>query len=627
MTSCTLAHPHRASGMKPLARLGLALAVALISASSASAQVPDKAAATCIRTANASAALLAKAHTKLSATCASDVHKGATASFSQCVDADAKGRVAKARAVASTRDTIKCAVAPPFGYTPPELAAEAVAAAANGQLSETLGDNPDGALSDRDKTEANCQKTVLKGGASLLSAHLKVFNKCKASVLKAGSVASAGELEDACFDDLVADPKGKLAKAEAKLAKLVGKKCEGINSASLLPGTCADAQDLGVCIADRSECAACRLLNGVDGLERDCDLFDDGSENDSCSTCGNGIVEVGEDCDEGIANGQGCCGELCQAVANDTPCDDGLYCTETDSCQAGVCTGSGDPCSAGGDCNDTCNENEANCFADADAVCSDDNEVCTDDVCDGAGSCVHPNNTSPCDDGDPCTTLDTCSAGICTGSPAPAAATVLSEDFDTSFTDWFAAEGGVTDAVTIVVDDSQLMVTEIETSVPNEWGYLYVFRDVSPTQDFRLTFQVAWDSLASNVPIQEVGATVFGASNELIAAAFFNDAWAGTSGALYWQAGCDGCSGATSRGSQPLAGAVEFTIERVSDQVTIRQGSNTLMSVTATTAEVARVELRFGHWRWSSAGSAPTFGKLGVDYVTLEAINTECPGG
>lgn len=47
----------------------------------------------------------------------------------------------------------------------------------------------------------------------------------------------------------------------------------------------------------------------------------------------------------------------------------------------------------------------------------DDGNGCTDDRCsgDGSSSCVHTPNTAPCDDGDPCTTVDRCVGGACVG--------------------------------------------------------------------------------------------------------------------------------------------------------------------------------------------------------------------
>jgi cysteine-rich repeat protein len=68
----------------------------------------------------------------------------------------------------------------------------------------------------------------------------------------------------------------------------------------------------------------------------------------STSTCGDGIVDPGEQCDDGAANGQpgDCCTATCQ-------------------------------------------------FQPAGTVCTDDGTLCTADVCDGAGTCTHPVAPSP----------------------------------------------------------------------------------------------------------------------------------------------------------------------------------------------------------------------------------------
>ena len=59
------------------------------------------------------------------------------------------------------------------------------------------------------------------------------------------------------------------------------------------------------------------------------------------------------------------------------------------------------------------------CF---DAGDCDDGNLCTDDVCDGAGRCQNPNNTLPCDDGLFCTSVDVCGGGTCNGSTDPCSA-------------------------------------------------------------------------------------------------------------------------------------------------------------------------------------------------------------
>ena len=68
---------------------------------------------------------------------------------------------------------------------------------------------------------------------------------------------------------------------------------------------------------------------------------------------------------------------------------------------------------AGGDC---C---AADCtFEGAGWPCADDGNVCTDDVCDGAGTCLNEPNDAACDDADACTEGDACAAGQCDSGAA-----------------------------------------------------------------------------------------------------------------------------------------------------------------------------------------------------------------
>src|SRR5438094_6856669 len=82
---------------------------------------------------------------------------------------------------------------------------------------------------------------------------------------------------------------------------------------------------------------------------------------------------------------------------NGTPCDDGNACTQTDTCQAGVCTGASPVrCSAPDQCHDA-------------------------GTCDPAtGACSNPAKAdgTGCSDGIACTWGDVCQAGACTGAPA-----------------------------------------------------------------------------------------------------------------------------------------------------------------------------------------------------------------
>jgi hypothetical protein len=107
-----------------------------------------------------------------------------------------------------------------------------------------------------------------------------------------------------------------------------------------------------------------------------------------------------------------CTGGVCGVSNNTAACDDTLFCTMTDACAGGTCTGTGSPCSGATPmCNETTNMCGA-CLADAD--CNDSN-ACTDDDC-AAGTCTNTNNTASCNDGLFCTATDVCSGGTCGGS-------------------------------------------------------------------------------------------------------------------------------------------------------------------------------------------------------------------
>lgn len=114
------------------------------------------------------------------------------------------------------------------------------------------------------------------------------------------------------------------------------------------------------------------------------------------AVCGNGALEVGEQCDDGGTAAGDCCAADCQFEAAASPCDDADACTTPDTCDgAGACVGG------------------------APLVCQDAN-ICTDDSCNPASGCVFAPNTGPCDDADACTTADTCDgAGACQGGPPP----------------------------------------------------------------------------------------------------------------------------------------------------------------------------------------------------------------
>jgi hypothetical protein len=142
---------------------------------------------------------------------------------------------------------------------------------------------------------------------------------------------------------------------------------------------------------------------------------------DTCnSTAGTPCTDDGNVCTNDQCNGGG----ACIHPNNSAPCTDGLFCNGADTCAGGSCSiHAGDPCAGGVECNNTCNEAVDNCLAPNGTACTDDGNVCTDDKCNGSGSCNHPPNTAPCNDNTFCNGADTCSGGSCiihAGNPCTA---------------------------------------------------------------------------------------------------------------------------------------------------------------------------------------------------------------
>jgi len=109
--------------------------------------------------------------------------------------------------------------------------------------------------------------------------------------------------------------------------------------------------------------------------------------------CGNGIVEIGEDCDPGANNPNDCCDSNCMFELNTYNCR-----PSTGDCDlAEQCTGSSADC-------------PADQFQPLSTPCEADGQFCTVDHCDGSGSCVYLEDYD-CSDGDECTD-DICNEGL-----------------------------------------------------------------------------------------------------------------------------------------------------------------------------------------------------------------------
>jgi hypothetical protein len=111
--------------------------------------------------------------------------------------------------------------------------------------------------------------------------------------------------------------------------------------------------------------------------------------------CGNGVVDNGEQCDDG-PSGSACCTSTCDFRPVGTPCPDGNLCNGNETCSAaGQCVAGTPP-----DCRDS--------------------RVCMVGSCDPVAGCVSNPvaDQTPCPDGTVCNGAEVCIGGTCTaGTP------------------------------------------------------------------------------------------------------------------------------------------------------------------------------------------------------------------
>ncbi len=139
------------------------------------------------------------------------------------------------------------------------------------------------------------------------------------------------------------------------------------------------------------------------------------------SLCGDNVIGLSEDCDDGNTTADGnCCSATCEFEAMATACDqvDNNLCNGTETCNAtGMCTNPGTALDC--DDSDACTQN--NCSPTMGCqnppISCDDSDACTQNDCSPASGCL--NTPISCDDGSSCT-QDSCnSATGCVFSGTP----------------------------------------------------------------------------------------------------------------------------------------------------------------------------------------------------------------
>jgi len=262
----------------------------------------------CITGLNAAGAAIAAAAGRNLLLCLRDASAGRLGTtVAACMAADRVGRVARRRDAAERLAAARCGAAPDFG---PRAAADVEAAFASPlRLAEILGVDVDGAVAAAatDAAAAACQRAGVDALVRLVNARVRAFNRCKASGVRRGIIASAADLA-ACLDD---DARGIVARALAKAGGAVGAACGGMPPARAFPGRCASAApaDLAACLANQAECSACLALDAADRLSGSCDRYRSGVAFPICGDRPASGQTIAREWDE----------EILDAIRHDTP--------------------------------------------------------------------------------------------------------------------------------------------------------------------------------------------------------------------------------------------------------------------------------------------------------------------
>ncbi|MFP6663142.1 MAG: hypothetical protein VCC00_02945 [Deltaproteobacteria bacterium] len=287
-----------ASNRTLAAGLGFALSLGFLGAPDALAQEQTKDQQKCIGSMAGYVVRINLTQARENAGCVKDYGKDklGAQTVAECLEADRKERMLKLEAKIQEKQTDpdkgKCigAAEPDFAFVSAAAMVAGVQPEQVAALADILGATPETLIVDAtdraNRDAATCQNTILKTADKITATELKGFKSCVGKGLRARTDAfsSAADLET-CIDDV------KLAeradKAEAKLVKMIGKKCteKGIDWDTVVGGACAAEADptaYAACIRTAANCTACLEINGGYGLAIDCDLYDDGVANSTC---------------------------------------------------------------------------------------------------------------------------------------------------------------------------------------------------------------------------------------------------------------------------------------------------------------------------------------------------------
>lgn len=275
--------------------VSLALVVCFSLPAALQAQTQSDEQQVCILKMNKDGANVAAAQAKLDQSCVKQYARGKIdlSSLTACVATDSD-KLSDKKQTSVDDDAELCSTqTPAFAYAG---AAAVNAAAQSGEknlLSDLFGATFAGvAVCETAPELCKCQAKVLKKVEGIMATTAKVFQKCKKTALATAvdyhGIADC--IEDSTLEDSIPAQRaseGRIAKTVAKMGDTIAKSCDEAGvSATAFSGACAglSADTLRDCLARTAACRSCETATASDALNVNCDAFDDGIANASCST-------------------------------------------------------------------------------------------------------------------------------------------------------------------------------------------------------------------------------------------------------------------------------------------------------------------------------------------------------
>ena len=249
--------------------------------------------------------------------------------------------------------------------------------------------------------------------------------------------ASAGicDVAESCDGSSTACPADAFKPATTECRASAGV-CDPAEACTGSAAACPSDAKLAAGTQCRASVGLCDVTESCDGAANDCPSDGSAASGTACTddsnpctadtcdgsgTCGHPAVADGTDCGAGQVCFGGSCGTGCVIDGSFVATGKPNPANACQSCQPGTSTGAwtnladSTACDDGNTCTtaDTCQSGA--CTGGPARVCDDAN-VCTDDSCDPASGCAFIFNTTACDDANPCTEGDVCRIGTCIGT-------------------------------------------------------------------------------------------------------------------------------------------------------------------------------------------------------------------